>query len=307
MVKKEIKHQDLSWINLEQFDEEGAQYLRTNFKFHPLDLKDFLASAQRTKLDVYADYFFTTLLFPVFNRQTNQIEAREVDFFIGPNFLISAHADSSLSPLVELFRLCEVNDEARGRYCQSVPHLFAEIVERLLVSLFPLLDHITVDSDEIEQQIFKGQERQMVKQITLMRMKIADFRKIMLPHKNVLKKLVAASNGSKFFSLNGLTERYANLIEIAKEIWESLGGVKENIETLQQTNDSLISFKINDVIKTLTVVAVSTFPWTLLAAIFGMNVIVPLEGHRFGFEIIVAIMALGTICMYAFFKKRRWI
>ena len=81
------------------------------------------------------------------------------------------------------------------------------------------------------------------------------------------------------------------------------------VEALEYTNDSKLSYKMNDVMKTLTIFSVILFPLTLLAAIFGMNIThgMPFVDNENGFWIIIGFMVLGTVGMFGFFKKKRWI
>ena len=80
------------------------------------------------------------------------------------------------------------------------------------------------------------------------------------------------------------------------------------MDALHSTNQSLIDFRINEIIKTLTIFSVIVFPLTLIAAIFGMNAAnMPIVGSPYGFWIILGLMASGTICMLFYFKRRKWL
>ena len=88
---QEIKTPGLRWVNLFNNTFKEIDYLRNNFRFHPLDLNDCLPPTKRSKLDEYEDYFFIVLTFPFFNRQNREILPAEVDFFIGPDYLITVN------------------------------------------------------------------------------------------------------------------------------------------------------------------------------------------------------------------------
>ena len=83
---------------------------------------------------------------------------------------------------------------------------------------------------------------------------------------------------------------------------------KATIDAIQESNESTITFRLNDIMKTLTIFSVVVFPLTLLAAIFGMNTIegMPFMGNL-GFWKVISIMGFGTIFMFMFFKKNKWI
>jgi magnesium transporter len=102
---------------------------------------------------------------------------------------------------------------------------------------------------------------------------------------------------------------YSQLIDYSKTIWRILDNQKEMIEVLNSSNESLLNYRISDIMKTLTIFSVIVFPLTLLAAIFGMNTVngMPFVGTENGFWIIIAIMLTGCLGMLLFFEKKRWL
>ncbi len=302
---KTVKYKGISWINVVKPTNEEIEYLSKNYKFHPLDLKDCLSPSQRPNLDKYMDYMFMILLFPVFNRKTRAIMASEVDFFIGDSYLITVHQDN-LPPLVDLFELCSVNDEAKDKYFRDgIEKLLYTILNSLFLYCYPMLDHINMDVTELEKKIFAGLEKKMVREILITHRNITNFRKIMQTHKNVLKKLIDSRDNNKF-TLNGLRVYFEELIEDTKDIWDTLQGFKEVIESLQKTNESLISFRINDIIKTLTIISVLALPITLVASVFGMNAkYTPFIGQPNDFWILISIsLGVGLCLFWIFYYKK---
>lgn len=305
MNVKTVNYKGLRWVSVVKPTNEEIEYLRKNFKFHPLDLKDCLSPAQRPNLDKYPDYMFMILLFPVFNKKTREVVPSEVDFFIGQDYLITVH-HNNLPPLVDLFDLCYVNEQAVEKYFRDgIEKLLYTILNSLFLYCYPMLDHISMDINQLEKRIFAGLEKKMVKEILVIHGNITNFRKIMQTHKNVLKKLIDHRDDNKFH-LNGLKIYFQELIEDTKDIWDTLQGFKEAIVTLQQTNESLISFRINDIIKTLTIISVLALPVTLVASIFGMNAKhTPFIGQPNDFLILISICAAAGISMFLFFYRKK--
>lgn len=305
MNVKTLEHNGLRWINVTKPTREEIGYLRQNFKFHPLDLDDCLSPAQRPNVDKYSDYIFLILLFPVFNRKTREIRPSEVDFFIGRDFFITVH-QNELAPLVDLFELYAINTEAREKYMKDgVDKLLYTVINSLLLYCYPMMDHLNIDIGNIESRIFGGQEKQMVREILVIRNNITNYRKIMQSHKNVLKKLID-NREENAFRLNTLKVYFEELIEDAKDIWDTLQGFKEAIETLQQTNESLISFKINDIMKTLTIISALVLPIYVTASLFGL-----MKGYFASlneisnFWLPLALCFGAALGMYWFMKRKR--
>ena len=139
------------------------------------------------------------------------------------------------------------------------------------------------------------------------RYNIINFRRIMQTHKNMIKKMISLN--SEFFPKQPLHSYYNKLLEQTKDIWEILENYKEVIEILAIANDSLLNYKISDIMKTLTIFSVIVFPLTLIAAIFGMNTTngMPFMNNQFGFEIVIIIMLFGSLFMLLFFEKKKWL
>jgi len=308
---KQIKSKEstFTWINIVNAQKEEISYLRKKFNFNELDLRDTYSKniSQRPKFYERNNYAFLILQFPIYDRKTRKIEAEEIDFFIGPHFFITAHKNN-LPPLVELIDYCFNDKFYLEQYlADGNAMLLYEIILKLQEYCYPIIDHLSLDIKQIEENIFEGKEREMVREILLIKRNILNFRQIMEAHKSVIQKLTK----SKYNYLQGkiMKDFYFDLIEHSKNIWDNLNGLKEIIEAIEDTNSSLISFKLNDIMRVLTVFSVIVFPLTLLAAIFGMNTInsMPLVNHPYGFWIILILMLLGAFAMYLYFKKKKWI
>lgn len=310
-VIQTIKHKDFRWIDIHCGNgnkSKGIKYLEENFNFHPLDIEDCASITHRAKCDAYPYYSFLILLFPSYNKKTREIITSEIDFFISKDNLISVHRNNNLATYTNFFNLCTENIEEKEKFLSLPPErLLYEILNRLYIDCLPMLDHVSEDVDNIEKQIFSGNEKEMVHEISIIRRNITDFRKLMQPHKNVIKKLAASLQENPLFAIQKTDAYFNNLIDYTKEIWDALDNYKERIEALQATNESLISFKLNDIMKILTIISVITFPITLIAAVFSMNTPgIPFTEYKYGFWIVLCIMLSIALLMLGHFKRRDW-
>ena len=298
---QEFKNAKFSWINVTNNGGKEIAYLRDKFGFHDLDLKDCLPPLQRPKLVVRPDYLFVILLFPVFDRKTRVLHASEVDFFITDKSLVTVNTNE-LAPLREIFSRCQNKKEK----CANPADLLHEILHELLLSCFPMLVHISNDIDNVETKLRSEFEKGTITEILRIKTNIVNFRKAMQPHKQVIRSLVAEA--PRFFPTQKMKIYFENLVSNTKEIWDLLDNYKDTIDALHETNASLIDFRINEIMKTLTIFSVIVFPLTLLAAIFGMNAPgMPFASHPFGFWIILGIMMLGALGLLWFFEKKKWL
>ncbi len=305
-----IKTKKLTWLNIVNASDKEITGLKKKFKFDQLDLNDSYAHkhAQRPKLNIRPNYLFLVLLFPVYNRKTREIAPAEIDIFITKNYLVTIHYNQIL-PLRDFFNTCLQNKKfAEGYFFQGSLMSLYEILDRLYVSLFPMLDHISIDINNIEKNIFGGKERQMVYETLVVKRNIVYFRKIMQAHKGILKKFINKKTLITDNSPQKTSLYFDDLLDHTKNIWDILENYQQTIDGLEDTNTALVSFKLNDIMRTLTIFSVIVFPLTLMAAIFGMNVnYMPISGSDLDFWKIIGIMAIASMCMFLYFKHKKWI
>ena len=300
--RAEFKHFD--WINIQQPDNESVRFLSENFNFHPLNIQECLLDTTRSKIDIYSTYTYFIHIFPVYIRSTREIKPIKISFFVGKKFLITLPR-SPMSTFHEFFSIFEGNKILCENFREGSPEkLLYEILSNVLLYCYPMIDHLIKDCDNIQEQIFSGNERKMV---SVIRRNITDFRKIMQGHKNVLKKLITFLKVNTQFVMKKDDIYFENLIDHTKEIWDTLCNLKERIEALQETNESQISYKLSDIMKMLTIISVITFPLTLIGTIFTMQLSgMPFQANPNGFWIVIIIMGTILTGMLTFFKKKGW-
>ena len=303
----------MRWIdvtNAKDLNSPEIKYLKQNFQVHPINLQDCISTCQRPKLDIYPDHLFLVLLYPLYNRTTGVITPAEIDFIINREYIISVH-DNKLPIFVNFFnhlKKTKHQQEKNEFLSNNVIIILYEILNKLIMHCFPMLDHISLDIHRAEKRIFQGREKELVEKILASRRNIVNFRKIMQAHKNIMKKLEQANREIKFFDQNKADVYFNSLIEKVKDIWDNLEGFKESIEALHDTNESLISFRLNQIMKTFTSISVVIFFLTLVATIFGIGATnTPFTRLPLGFWFIIILEVAIAWLILRFFKKRRWL
>ncbi len=300
----------LEWVHVSDNQLKEINFLKKEFGFHPIDLKETLPPLQRHKLVLREDYLFMILLYPVFDKQTKTIYTSEVDFFISPNRLVTVNKDG-LPAISRMREICtktigELKETSGICPIDDISHLLYSLLSELLDDVFPMLIHLSEDIDAVESRIFTDYEKNLIQELLRIKTNVVNVRKSMQGHKKVISSLLMGAEAR--FPADKLDAYFAHLIEHTKEIWDVLEIQRETIDALHETNASLIDFRINEIMKTLTIFSVTLFPLNLLASIFGMNTIhMPLVGSRYGFWIILGLMMLGSFSMLRLFRKRRWL
>lgn len=278
----------LTWINIERPTEKETEYLAERYPFHPLDLDDVLSRQQRPKIDQYEDYLFLVLHFPVFNKEQRVTTASQLSVFIGQDYLITLHT-GRLKPLVKLFRECQIQEESRQEYFSSGSgFLLYRIIDRLVDYSIPITNKMLFNVEEVEDEIFSGQKRDTVREISMLRRDVISFRRIIWPMRAVLGGLEPRV---RRFSDRDMSVYFGDVIDHMDKIWDALDEYKEIIEGLSSTYDSLSSHRTNEVIRLLTVIAIILLPITVVASIYGMNIPLPFQDSDFAFLFVVIMMA----------------
>ncbi len=301
-----VESSGLRWVNIERPTPLETAWLEEHFDFHALDLEDVLSRNQRPKIDEYPNYLFIVLHFPVFDRQVGRLNAGELDIFVGPDFLVTI-PNTPLQPVEYLFERCRQKEELRDQLFSKGPgFLLYRIIDDAFDYCFPMLRKIGNKLDVVEDEIFEGRSEEVVRDISNVKQEIINFRKVIRPQRTVLRDLENLK--SRFLATEGDLELYFDDIGDAHErIWDMLENYKEVVEALEDTNESFISHRVNDILRVLTSISVIVLPLTLIASIWGMNVGVPGEGDPTDFWLIVGAMVALLFGMLAYFRKRGWL
>src|SRR3954464_1314030 len=299
-----VEYGGLRWINIERPGPVDQARLQGPFEFHPPDYEDVRSRNQRPKIDEYDDYLFTILHFPVFDKQIGRLNTGELAIFVGPDFLITL-PNVPLQPVEYLFERCRSSEQAREElFSKGSGYLLYKVVDSAFDYCFPMLRKMGNKLDRLEEDIFEGRSQEVVRDISNVKQEIINFRKIIRPERPVLRDL---ERTKQRYMAEDLEVYFDDIIDASERIWDMLENYKEVVEALEDTNESVISHRVNDVLRVLTVISVVLLPLTLIASVFGMNVRVPGQGSIHAFWIIAGCMVALLVGMLAFFRRRGWL
>ncbi|MDP9371469.1 MAG: magnesium transporter CorA family protein [Chloroflexota bacterium] len=306
-----VEHAGLRWINIERPGPAAIEFLRANFSFHELNLEDVLDRLQRPKLDEEDDYLYLAVQFPVHSKQTRVTSAAEVDIFIGRDYIITAH-DARIKPLGRLFDEVEREPEERERFFgQGAERLLYYILDRLIDYCVPITRRISQKIEEIDEMLFEPNTQRTIEEIATVRRDIIATRRIIKPQVQIMTVL---ERRVRAFFRHGDEEEieayFGDLVDGIGKIADILDDAKEVVDSLSATTDSLTTHRLNQVIKTLTILSVIMLPLTLISSIYGMNVNLPYDeqpGAPVTFVGLLVLMALIAAVMILFFRWRRWL
>ena len=300
-----IETKSLKWIELQKPTQEDIEWLEKNFKLHPLVTKELLPPLDYPKVERFEDYLFIVLFYPLFNKETRETIPLELDIIIGKNYIITNHYQS-IVPLKAIFDQCNLYEDKREEYTDEGPaELLYRIINEILQACFPKLSHIKEKIDAVEKEVFSGAYKKAVTEIAFIGRDIIDFQRTMEPQKLVLEAL--PTEVKEIFGKRTLPYFHALIISYNR-VNSLLSTYQSTLNSIDTTNQSLLSTRTNEIVKLLTIFSVIVFPLTLIAGIFGMNTkYLPIVGIKGDFWWILGIMMFGVFVMIFFFKKKKWI
>jgi len=308
---EEINAGGLRWFNIEHPGGAERAWLEEHFDFHPLDIEDVLSRNQRPKIDEYPDYLFLILHVPVFDRKAGRLGAGEIDIFVGPDFVVTL-PNQPVPPVEYLFSRCQDDENLRDKlFSRGSGYLMYRLVDDSFDYCFPMLRKIGNKLDALEDEIFDGHSEDVVRDISNTKQEIINFRKVIRPQRPVLRDLEKVKTRYLATDLD-LEIYFDDIVDAHERIWDMLENYKEVVVGLEETNESFLSHRVNDVLRVLTAISVIVLPLTLIASIFGMNVGLPGGGdpqtsNNLHFFMIVGVMLVILLGMVGYFRKRRWL
>lgn len=304
------KENGIIWSDLSNPTDKELDQITIDYGLHPLVVTELGRPSPRSKVDLYGDYIYLVLHFPrcqiCYGERSAEAGAdtEEVDFVIGPNFLLTVHY-GPVGALEEFNRMWQTGTVILEK--KTKPHaglLFFHLTKYLYGNLESGLDYINSVLKRAEKKIFAGEERSMVHLLTDLNRDLLDFRWALKNHREVLYSLSAAGRdffGDKFnYYLSALVGEF-------ERVWNTLESNRATFLDLRETNESLLTIKTNETVKLLTVITFIFFPLTFISQLFGMNTNLPFVGESYDFAAALGIMIGSVLILFAVAKSRRWL
>jgi len=295
----------LLWVDVDAPDDETWRVLQEEFDFHSLAIEDARKQNQRPKVDEYPNCLFISLrewTGPQHATDDLTDVTREIDVFVGKNYLVTVHHSSSTA-IEEIRKRWEAHPERIEATPGALLHI---LLDTIVDGYFPAMDAIDGEIDEVESAIY-GNGREVVdlapvlglkKRLLLLRQTVAPLRDVLNHLLRVDNPFLTAHNRAYYMDVFDHVLRLTDQIDIHRDI---LGGVMDAI--MAQTNN-----RLNNVMKTLTVISTILMTASLIAGIYGMNFKnMPELNDPNGYYKALLMMVLSAVALIFFFRRVRWL
>lgn len=297
----------LLWVDFENTrPEEDEPILSQIFGFHPLAIDDALQESHVPKVDDWGEYLYIVLHAIILNQDDQaHLETQELDIFLGPNYLVTHH-DDPIHAIQRQWEICE-RDERHLR--NGADYFLYRLADEVVASYMPVVEALDEAIDKTEDQVFDRPTTTTLERIFALKRATLHLRRIIGPQREVLNKLarddyrVVDAAARVYF--RDVYDHLVRLHDISESIRDLVSGALD-------TYLSVINNRMNDIMRTLTIITTLFMPISFVSGFFGMNFFAPMiplnawTGWS-AFLLTLGIMVLLPLLMFIWIRRRGWL
>jgi magnesium transporter len=295
----------LLWVDFEAVPEaETEPILRKTFGFHPLAIDDALHESHVPKLDNWGPYLYIVIHTVVFDRENEDVDTLELDIFVGKNYIVTHHDQ----PIEAVNRIWATVQRDFRFLKNGADHLLYRIMDEIVASFMPVVEQLDLSLDQIENEIFGKSEPGTLEKLFSIKRSVLYLRRILAPERETLNKLArdqfeAIDEHDRIY-FRDVYDHLVRMYDITESVRELASGALDSY--LSVTNN-----RLNDVMKTLTIITTLFMPISFIASFFGMNFFEPVTPlgvwtGRTAFIATLLVVFLTPVSMFWWMRHRRW-
>jgi len=298
--------QGLLWMDFEATPAEmDEKVLIDVFGFHPLAVDDALQETHVPKVDDWGKYLYIVLSAVAVEKNGDSLlNVLELDVFLGQNYMVTHH-DQPIAAQQRVWDACQRDDRHLRR---GVDHLLYRLVDEVVAQYMPVVEEIDDEIDRIEDEIFNNPGPDVLSRIFSLKRAVLQMRRVLGPQREVLNRLarddyeVIDARARVYF--RDVYDHLVRLHDLTESLRDLIGGALD-------TYLSVINNRMNDIMKTLTVITTLFMPITFLSGFFGMNFFQPSYPLDIwtglpAFLITLGIFILTPLFMFLWIRRRGW-
>lgn len=293
-------YKNTTWLDLEKPTKEDVVNTMNRYNIDPVIAHDLETLTPRPKIEALEKMIYLVLHFPVLKHSHTVSNNQEIDFVIGENFLITAHYDT-IDTLHNFSKTIETDSIINKKNIDiSGSLLFYKIVKATYQSLYNELAYINSWLEEIDKQVFTGNERKMVGSISEVSRALLRFKKVISIHKDIFSTLQTISSKT----LGSELTYYAHILsQESVKILTLIENHTDSVSNLRETNNSLLSARQNEKMLALSVIALIALPLSLIISLFQIDAVArPIIGMQNDFWILAIGITIIALAMFVIFK-----
>lgn len=288
---------DLCWVDLQGFDDHDLSLLQQTFGFHPLAIEDCKHQGQRPKLAEYENYLFIILHSMGFADGANTPEFSELNIFLGDRFVVTVHREA-IGAVDQIWKRVLAEPAA---FSHGPDYLCYTIVDLLLDSIFPILDHLSEDLLDVENDIVGRIDGTELPRLLGLKRALVGVRRVLAAERDVLAILVRRGN-PLIRERNSIYFRdcYDHLVRA----YEQIDLERDLFGNAMDAYLSTTSNRLGIIMKQLTILSAIFLPPTFITSFFGQNfTALPFDSRTLFLVEVVTCISLPVIMLYWFYRS----
>jgi len=293
-----------TWINVEGVNDPVIlEKLGECFGLHRLVMEDILSVVQRPKVEDFGDYLFIVLKMLTYKEQSREVVPEQVSLVLGQNFLLSFQ-EGVAGEVFNLIR--ERLRSGRGKIRKmGTDYLAYSLLDALVDGYFVILEKLGDRIDTLEEELIVKQSRSGVEKLYRLKRELLFLHKAIWPLREVIARLQRRESSLiEEATVPFLRDVYDHVVQVI----DSVEIYREMLTEMLDTYLSSVSYRLNEIMKVLTIIATIFMPLTFIAGVYGMNFkYMPELEWKYGYLLAWIIMAgIGGI-MVVYFKRKNWL
>ncbi|MDF2669936.1 MAG: corA [Paenibacillus sp.] len=297
VVDNRVPEQDeVAWVHLSGAPEAEVRHVLVDlFDCHPLIVEDCLVMNQRPKLDRYKNNIFI-----VFYALLPDLKVQEIAIVIGPNYVISM-TQEDLPYIQQLTQECEDVENGIEHPGQILYHL----LDRCVDEYSERLNHADDRIDKMERAIFKNPHVKVAQNIFKLKRTLHLLRAIFVEERTVLGSI---SHQTFPYTRQESDVYFVDIYDHLSRVIDTVDIFRESLNGLLELQMNMKTDRMNEIIKTLTIVSTIFMPLTFIVGIYGMNFHkMPELDWSYGYLFVWGVMLALSLGMWAYFKSKKWL
>jgi magnesium transporter len=299
--------QGLLWLDMQEEPVASCEpILREMFAFHPLAVEDALQESHVSKIDDWDSYLYAVVHAAMLcepQHEEAKLAILELDLFVGPNYVVTHH-DQPIGGLERVWASCRRDERRLGR---SPAFLAYRLLDELVSDYMPVVERLEERIEWLEDEVFERPSPAILQAVLNATRQVLDLRRVLLPQREVMNRLARGD-----FAVIGGEGRV-----LFRDVYDSLIRVHDLNENLREllTNAmdlylSTTSNRLNETMRTLTMIATVFMPLSFIVGFFGMNFFQPVLHLSWTttpvLVVTLCVLALTPAGMYLWARRRGW-
>jgi len=289
----------LLWVDMEELSDSDIEVLMDVFGLHPLTVEDCIMPNARPKVEDFKNYLFLITQGVRIDPETGKIGTFEVDFCMGRNYLVTVHTEKVDAIDLNLERV----DKGSPIITRGSDFLAYAILESLADTYYPIVDKFDKRVDDLEAELFKDPTTKTFNQIYRLKNDTMLLRRTIGPQVDMFSVL---TRGDFAMIRPANYVYYRNVYDHLVRINDIVGTSRDIVTGSLEAYVSIVSNRLNEVMKVLTIIATVMLPFVVIPSIYGMNIKLPFAEHMLAFWIVMGLTALFTVTIVMYLKSKRW-